>query len=41
MVEDHADEGVLHRVGPGEGVDLALVQGVGAVLVDESVQAVG
>jgi hypothetical protein len=39
--EEEADEGVLEGVGAGEGVGLALVEVVGAVVVDESVQAVG
>jgi hypothetical protein len=38
--DDEADQGVLQGVGSGEGVGLVLVESVGAVLVDEAVEAV-
>jgi hypothetical protein len=41
VLEEEADEGVLEGVGAGEGVGLVLVEVVGAVVVDEAVQAVG
>ena len=40
MPDGEADDGLVDGVGSGQGVGLVLVDGVGAVLVDDAVQAV-